>query len=467
MKNKIEIIGLQGIPLINPGDDLVEIILNSLESNNIVLENGDILLIAQTIISKSIGRLRNLNQITPSPEALSLYDRITPKAKEKKIPIKTPEHLQAILDESKEIVKAEHVFITETHQGFICANAGIDKSNIEGKNIISLLPENSDLEAKKIHDALKKATGIDIAIIITDSFGRPFREGAIGVALGVYGINPIIDKRGSFDLFGHELQSTIVGHVDNLASAAQLVMGESNEGIPVALIRGHKFEFTSNVSIESILRDKKNDIFREGDVHDAFIDLLKKRRSYKSQYDSEEFKREIIEEAIEIARWAPSAHNSQPWRFIILEKNKKRDDLIDKMNEKLRIDLRKDEKKEAYIEKKIEKTRNNFLQAPYLILICTDTMELDEYPDQERMEIEFLMSIQSVSSSITYFLLALEAKGLAACWYCAPLFTKEIVRNELNLPKEYVPTAFVTIGYPLKEQKIPLRKKLTEIIFKI
>ena len=463
----MEIIGLQGIPLINPGDDVAEIILNSLEGNNIKLENGDILLIAQTIISKSISRLKNLKQITPSPEALFLYDKITPKAKEKNIPIKTPEHLQAILDESKDIIKAEHVFITETHQGFICANAGIDKSNIEGEDNVSLLPENSDLEARKIHDIIKKATGKDIAIIITDSFGRPFRVGAIGVALGIYGIKPIIDKRGALDLFGHELQSTIIGHVDNLAAAAQLVMGETNEGIPVALIRGHEFEFTRDVSIKSILRDKKSDIFRKSDLHDNFIDLLKKRRSYKSDFDSREIKREMIIEAIEIARWAPSAHNSQPWRFIILEKNKRRNVLIDKMNEKLKNDLRKDEKKEAYIGKKIIKTRNNFIQAPYLVLVCMDITDLEKYPDQERSENEFLMNMQSVSSSITYFLLALEAKNLAACWYCAPLFTKEIVRNELNLPQNYVPIAFITVGYPLKEQKVPHRKKLSKIIFKI
>jgi len=467
MTNKIEIIGLQGIPLINPGDDIAKIILNSLENNKIELEKGDILLMAQTIISKSIGRLRNLKQIIPSLEALSLYDKITPKAKEKNIPIKTPEHLQAILDESKEIVKVEHVFITETNQGFICANAGIDKSNIEGENNVSLLPENSDLEAKKIHDAIKRATGKDIAIIITDSFGRPFRIGAIGVALGIYGIDPIIDKRGALDLFGHQLQSTIIGQVDNLASAAQLVMGESDEGIPVVLIRGHTFEFTSDVSIKSMLRDKNSDIFRKTDLHDEFIDMLKKRRSYKLEFDSREINKDVIIEAIEIARWAPSAHNSQTWRYIILDKNKKRIVLINKMNEKLKKDLRKDEKKEAYIKNKIKKTRNNFIQAPYLILICADTTDLVESPNYEIMENELLMNMQSVSSSITYFLLALEAKKLAACWYCAPLFTKEIIRNELNLPTQYVPVAFITIGYPLKEQKVPLRKKLSEIIFKI
>jgi len=467
MKNKIEIIGLQGIPLINPRDDIGEIILNSLENNKIELKNGDILLIAQTIISKSIGRIKNLKQVTPSPEALSLYKKITPKAIEKNIPVKTPEHIQVILDESKEIIKAEHVLITETHHGFICANAGIDKSNIEGEDNISLLPENSDLEAKKIHNTIRKGTGKHIAIIITDSFGRPFRVGAIGVALGIYGVRPVIDKRGSFDLFGHELQSTIIGQVDNLAAAAQLVMGETNEGIPIALIRGHDFEFSDDVSIKTILRDKDSDIFRNIDLHLEFINLLKKRRSYKSEFNSRDVNKKIIEESIETARWAPSAHNSQTWRYIILEKNKTRNDLIEKMNEKLRNDLRKDKKNEAFIEKKIKKTRNQFLQSPYLILICIDTTDLEDYSDQERRENEFIMSVQSVSASITYFLLALESKGLAACWYCAPLFSKEIVKSELNLPKKYVPIAFITVGYPLKVPKVPIRKKLSEIIFKI
>ncbi len=467
MQNKIEVIGLQGVPLIKPGEDLSKVILQALNSNKIDLNNGDILLIAQTIISKSLGRLRNLKGIKPSGRALSIFNIIAQKARSKNISTKTPEHIQAILDESKEVIKAEHVLITETKQGFICANSGIDKSNIEGEDTISLLPENSDLEAKKIRDALKKATNKEIAIIITDSFGRPFREGAIGVALGISGIHPVIDKRGAFDLFGHELQSTIIGQADNLASAAQLVMGEANEGIPIVLIRGYGFDVTENASINAILRNKDDDLFRNKNFLENFIYLLKKRRSYKLDFISKEIEKRIIENCIDIARWAPSAHNSQLWRYIFLDDPQKRLELIEKINEKLRNDLRNDLKNEEFIENKINKTRVQFLQAPCLILSCADTGDLENYSDKERSENEFILGVQSVSASIMYFLLALEVNGLAACWYSAPLFSKEIVKKTLNLPENFIPMAFITIGYPLKEQKLPARKGLSEIIFKV
>ena len=238
----INIIGLKGIPIIKSGDNIANIILEALDKNNLSLENGDVIVIAQTIISKSKGLIRNLKDIKPSLKAIEIYEKLTPKSKRAGIPVKSPELIQSILDEAKEIIKVEHVLITETKHGFICANAGIDKSNVEAENSITLLPRDPDLEAEKIRKALKTSTEKDVAVIISDSFGRTFRVGAIGVALGISGINPILDKRGSKDLFGRELQSTIVGQVDNLASAAQLVMGEADEGLPVILIRGYIFE---------------------------------------------------------------------------------------------------------------------------------------------------------------------------------------------------------------------------------
>ena len=465
MKNEIEIIGLEGIPLINPGDDISEIILNALEKNDFSLENGDIILIAQTIISKSIGRIRNLKEIKPSEKAISLYEEITPKAKLKNVPIKSPEHIQAILDESNEILKAEHVLITETKQGFVCANAGVDKSNVEGEDHVALLPENSDEISQLIREALRKSTGKDIAVIITDSFGRPFRVGAVGVALGVAGIQSILDKRGALDLFGHTLQSTIVGQVDNLASAAQLIMGEADEGLPIVIIRGYKFHLTDNTSIQQILRETHSDLFRIETNENSLVKTLKNRRSYKLEFDKKSVDTNLIRDCIEVARWAPSAHNGQFWRYIIMEKGTTRTNLVDRMNEKLQNDLIRDGKSKEFIESKIKNRRQIFLMAPILILQCLETADLEKYADKEREINEFIMGVQSISASATYFLLALQARNLAACWYCAPLFAKNIVKEILKLPRSYVPMAFFTIGYPLKEQKAPIRKKISEIIF--
>ncbi|MHA1914231.1 MAG: coenzyme F420-0:L-glutamate ligase [Promethearchaeota archaeon] len=464
--NEIEIIGLEDIPLVKIGDNIPDILLKSLKKSRISLLDGDVIVIAQSLISKCTGRIANLDEIIPSKEALELYETIGPKAERLGLPQKNPKLVQLILDESKEIVKTEHVIITETKHGFICADAGIDKSNVEGDGNVTLLPENSDYQAEKIRRSLKEKTDKDIAVIISDSFGRPFRVGAVGVAIGVSGIDPILDMRGTKDLFGYELQSTIIGQVDSLASAAQLVMGEANEGIPIVLIRGYKFDSTENASIKTILREKEIDIFRTSERKDV-KNILKNRRSYKFPFKDKEVEREIIEECIEIARWAPSAHNGQFWRYIILENLEIRDELISKMNEKLENDLRMSGNSEEFIIQKVNKSRSNFLEAPVLILLCLDTTELERYPDKERSYNETILGIQSISSSATYLLLAFEIMKLAACWYCAPLFARDIIKKTLKLPDEYLPMAFFSVGYPSRSVSPPPRKDLREILYEL
>jgi coenzyme F420-0:L-glutamate ligase/coenzyme F420-1:gamma-L-glutamate ligase len=463
-KGGIEILGLKGIPLVKEGDDIPEFILNSLKDNDLSLKDKDIIVIAQSLVSKSIGQIRNLDDIIPSERAHKIFNITSPKAEQQGLPKKDPQLIQLILDEAKEIIKTEHVLITETKHGFICADAGIDKSNIEGKRIVTLLPKDPDFQAEKIRKVLKKKTQKELAVIISDSFGRSFRVGAVGVSIGVSGINPILDMRGKFDLFGYELQSTIIGQADSLASAAQLVMGESDEGIPVVLIRGYNFEYDKKSTINSIIRNKTIDLFRESEG-EKLTKVLKRRRSYKFAFDDKKVNRKVVEECIEIARWAPSAHNGQFWRYIILENQQLREKLIDKMNQKLRHDLQNDGKSDEYIRNKIQKTRMNFLMAPVLILLCLDKTELENYHDDERRKNEYVLGIQSISSSATYLLLALELKNLASCWYCAPIFAKRIIKETLNLPKSYVPMAFFTVGYPLKTVPVPSRKKLQDVIY--
>ncbi|MFW9880455.1 MAG: nitroreductase family protein, partial [Candidatus Thorarchaeota archaeon] len=257
-----------------------------------------------------------------------------------------------------------------------------------------------------------------------------------------------------------------VGQVDSLASAAQLVMGEANKGIPVVLIRGYKFEFTENATIKSILRKREVDLFRKP-INEKLTNIMKSRRSYKFPFENRKVDPKVIEECIEIARWAPSAHNGQYWRYIILENLELRERLIRKMNQKLRFDLKKDGKSEDFIEGKLNKSRKNFIDAPILVLLCLDIAELEKYPDDERIENEYILGVQSISSSATYLLLAFNIKNLAACWYCAPLFAKDIIKETLHLPESYVPMAFFTVGYSLKTVQAPPRKQLQEIIYEL
>ncbi|MEJ2277325.1 MAG: coenzyme F420-0:L-glutamate ligase [Candidatus Lokiarchaeota archaeon] len=416
MKNSLELIGLEKFPIIDKGDNLSEIILNSLEENNLSVNDGDVILIAQSVVSKSLGLVKNLDEIKVSRQAKEIYQKITPQARNLGVPEKSPELIQLILDESKEVVKSEHVLITETKHGFVCASAGIDKSNVKGKSMVSLLPKDSDKEAEKIRIAIKNKTKKDVAVIITDSFGRPFRIGSVGVALGVSGISPLVDKRGFKDLFDNELRSTIIAQVDNLASAAQLVMGEADEGIPVVLVRNYKYKMEESARIQQIIRKRKDDLFRLKD-YSLYEDLLKNRVSYKLGFSNKSVDRNLILKCIELATMAPSAHNDQFWRYIVLPNNKTRHELIDKMNAKLREDLIRDNKSVKYIEKKINKTRKNFLEAPYLLILCFDNQDLERYNDTNRSKAEYLMGIQSISASATYLLLAFEIYELASCWY--------------------------------------------------
>ena len=263
MRGKIEIFGVEDIPLIKNGDNIPLIIFNALTKNNTSLEDGDVVIIAQTILSKSLGNLRNIGDIVPSQEAIDLHNKMAPLIRKNNLPDKSPELIQAILDESRQVLKAEHVMIVETNHGFICANAGIDKSNVGKGDVISLLPLDSDKEAEKIRISLQNLTKKKIAVVISDSFGRSFRLGAVGVALGVSGISPILDKRGSKDLYGKELQSTIIGQIDNLTSAAQLIMGEADEGLPVVIVRGYEYSIMEKSSITKILRKSEIDLFRK------------------------------------------------------------------------------------------------------------------------------------------------------------------------------------------------------------
>jgi coenzyme F420-0:L-glutamate ligase/coenzyme F420-1:gamma-L-glutamate ligase len=468
MKNKIELIGLEGFPLVKAGDKISFLILESLQKMKYNLKDGDILLIAQSIISKSENLIKDLKKVKPSEYALHIYQNVKKKAEKMGLPIKSPQLIEIILQESKQILKQEHVIITETKQGFICANAGIDASNVEGGEIVTLLPRNSDKIAATIQKEIYGETNKQVTIIITDSFGRPFRVGSTGVAIGTSGINPLRDERGKYDLYGKSLKSTVIGQIDNLASASQLVMGEADQGHPVVLIRGYEYEYAPTASINEILREKKSDLFRPERTEQVIKNILKERRSYKISFSKRQVDKSLILECIEIAGWAPSAHNGQYWRYTILEKKKGlRTILINRMNKKLREDLKKSGKSDDYISKKILKTRHNFLNAPYLVLLSLDTQELENYADERRNKNEYLLGVQSISASATYLLIALKSRGLVSCWYCAPLFAKSTVKETLKLPETFDPMAFITVGYPQKNMEPPFRKDLNEIIFEV
>lgn len=252
---KLELFGLNEIPLVKKGDNISDIIVSALKKQNISLKNQDIILIAETLISKSEGNIINLNDVNPSKKAISI-------AKKSK---KNPNLVEVILNESNEIIAIGPDFIiTETKHGFVCANAGIDESNVD-QGLATPLPKNPDKSAHKIRNSLETQFEKELAIIITDTQGRAFRNGAVGVAIGCSGISPIWERAGEKDLYEKELQTTEIAIADELAGASSLLMGQANEGIPVVIIRGFSsFDYLRKKKdgISKLIRPKEFDVFR-------------------------------------------------------------------------------------------------------------------------------------------------------------------------------------------------------------
>jgi coenzyme F420-0:L-glutamate ligase/coenzyme F420-1:gamma-L-glutamate ligase len=232
-------------------NDLSVIILDALDRDQIEIQNGDILAVTHKIVSKAEGRVVELDSIKPSTKAISM-------AKEHD---KDPRIMELILKESSQILRAKDgIIISETRHGFVCANAGVDQSNVKGDTAV-LLPLAPDESADRILHAVKKKVGKEVAVIITDTFGRTFRNGQTNVAIGIAGINPIKSYIGTSDMYGRKLRVTEIAVADEIASASELVMGKA-EGTPVAIIRGYDFEKTSKASIKSLIRAKNRDLFR-------------------------------------------------------------------------------------------------------------------------------------------------------------------------------------------------------------
>jgi coenzyme F420-0:L-glutamate ligase/coenzyme F420-1:gamma-L-glutamate ligase len=248
---------LPGIPLIRPGDDLADILLTALDAAHLALTDGDLLVLAQKIVSKAEGRLVNLADIIPSSAAHELAIRGE----------KDPRLCELLLRESHEILRVRPgTVIVEHRLGFVCANAGIDHSNVRGEggnpeDWVLLLPENPDRSAAEIRSRLEAASGKRLGVMIIDSHGRAWRLGITGMCIGLSGLPALVDKRGDPDLFGFRLRITQIAAADELAGAASLVMGQADEGIPVVHVRGFPYPLREG-SLKELLRPKENDMFR-------------------------------------------------------------------------------------------------------------------------------------------------------------------------------------------------------------
>jgi len=246
----ISLIVIPDLPEVRKGHDLPKAIALAARRAGITLEDGDILVVAQKIISKAEGRVVGLSTVQPSSRAIALANKLSGD----------PRFIEAVLRESRRVVRSDRVLIVETHHGFVCANAGVDHSNVRGRDYVTLLPKNPDRSARRLASALRKRTGKRLAVIISDTFGRPWRLGLINVAIGASGVPALVDLRGTRDRHRKLLRATVLAVADELAAGAGLLMGKS-AGTPVVVIRGYRYRFVQDPAAR-IIRPAREDLFR-------------------------------------------------------------------------------------------------------------------------------------------------------------------------------------------------------------
>ena len=250
MPPRYEVIGVEGLPEFRQGDDLGRLIADAARQQGTPLASGDLLVVSQKIVSKVEGRMVRLSEVTPSERAVSIARDLG----------RDPLLTEVILRESRRIVRMGHgLLIVETHHGFVCANAGVDQSNVDA-DTACLLPEDSDRSARLLRDSLRSLTGAEVGIVVADTFGRPWREGLVNVAVGVAGFDPLTSYLGEQDPAGHVLQATVLALADELACAAEPVMGKLGR-VPVAIIRGLPWE-PREADSRPLIRDPARDLFR-------------------------------------------------------------------------------------------------------------------------------------------------------------------------------------------------------------
>lgn len=247
----VQLIGLRGVPDVSPGDDLAALVISAANSSGVILTDGDVLVVTQKVVSKAEGRLVDLRAIEPSELARRLSE---PYGKD-------PRYVEVVLRECVRIVRMERgLIIAQTRHGFVCANAGVDASNVSGGEVACLLPLDSDESARRLRAALRERTGVDLAVIVSDSFGRPWRMGIVNVAIGVAGLQPLLDYRGRPDDYGRVMHASILAVADEIASAAELVAGKVNRA-PFVIVRGYEYPRGEGTGRELVM-DPAMDLFR-------------------------------------------------------------------------------------------------------------------------------------------------------------------------------------------------------------
>ncbi|UUN27232.1 coenzyme F420-0:L-glutamate ligase [Streptomyces sp. FIT100] len=408
---------LPGLPEVRPGDDIAKLIAATEPG----LVDGDVLLVTSKIVSKAEGRI------------------VTADDREEAIDAETV----------RVVARRGALRIVENRQGLIMAAAGVDASNTPAGTVL-LLPEDPDASAARIREGLRDTLGVEVGVVVTDTFGRPWRNGLTDVAIGAAGVRVLDDLRGGTDRYGNPLSATVVATADELAGAGDLVKGKA-AGLPVAVVRGLGHVVADGAEgARALARPAADDMFRLG-TSEAVREAVTLRRTVR-EFTDDPVDPGAVRRAVAAAVTAPAPHHTTPWRFVLLESEESRVHLLDAMREAWIADLRRDGKSEESIAKRVR--RGDVLRnAPYLVVPCLVMDGSHTYGDARRDAAEREMFVVATGAGVQNFLVALAGERLGSAWVSSTMFCREVVREVLGLPEAWDPMGAVAVGRPAAPPK--------------